>query len=103
MASAADRLIEGDPKSSVRVIIYEDLQCPDCADFRRMLDTQLLPRFAAKVAFEHRDFPLAKHAWARKAAIAARERREHVTPSNPQGYFGKAMEEKLTSMSASQP
>jgi Peptidase C13 family len=38
-----------------------------------------------------------------KAAIAARERREHVTPSNPQGYFGKAMEEKLASMSASQP
>jgi protein-disulfide isomerase len=72
MASAADRLIEGDPKSSVRVIIYEDLQCPDCADFRRMLDTQLLPRYGSKVAFEHRDFPLAKHAWARRAAVAAR-------------------------------
>ena len=72
IASAADRLIEGDPKSSVRVIIYEDLQCPDCADFRRMLDTQLLPRYASKVAFEHRDFPLAKHAWARQAAVAAR-------------------------------
>jgi protein-disulfide isomerase len=72
IASAADRLIEGDPKSSVRVIIYEDLQCPDCADFRRMLDTQLLPRYASKVAFEHRDFPLAKHAWARRAAVAAR-------------------------------
>jgi protein-disulfide isomerase len=37
-----------------------------------MLDTTLLPRFGAKVAFEHRDFPLARHAWARKAAIAAR-------------------------------
>jgi hypothetical protein len=38
-----------------------------------------------------------------KAAIAARERREHVTPSDPQGYFGKAMEEKLASMGASEP
>jgi protein-disulfide isomerase len=70
---AADKhLIEGLAQSPVRVLIYEDLQCPDCADFRRMLDTRLLPRYAATVRFEHRDFPLAKHAWARKASIAAR-------------------------------
>jgi protein-disulfide isomerase len=70
--AAEQRLIEGNPASRVRVLIYEDLQCPDCADFRRMLDEKLLPRYGGKVAFEHRDFPLAKHAWARKAAIAAR-------------------------------
>lgn len=70
--SATEHLIEGAAQSPVRVIIYEDLQCPDCADFRVMLDEKLLPRFATKVRFEHRDFPLAKHAWARKAAIAAR-------------------------------
>lgn len=70
---AADRMpVEGNPSSSVRVIIYEDLQCPDCADFRKMLDEQLLPKYGKKVAFEHRDFPLAKHAWARKAAVASR-------------------------------
>jgi hypothetical protein len=33
-----------------------------------------------------------------KAAIAEREHREHVTPSNPQAYFGAKMEAKLTSM-----
>jgi hypothetical protein len=33
-----------------------------------------------------------------KAAIAARERREHIEASKPQAYFGKAMEEKLASM-----
>lgn len=71
-AAAADRLVEGNPSSQVRVIIYEDLQCPDCAAFRRMLDEKLLPAFASQVAFEHRDFPLPKHAWARQAAIAAR-------------------------------
>jgi len=38
-----------------------------------------------------------------KTAIAARERREHVDASNPQAHFGKAMEEKLASMSAPQP
>lgn len=68
----ADRLVEGTPSSSVRVVIYEDLQCPDCAVFRTMLDRQILPKYASKAAFEHRDFPLPKHRWARKAAIAAR-------------------------------
>jgi len=72
MSAAAQHLVEGNPGATVRVIIYEDLQCPDCAAFRRMLDEKLLPRHGAKVAFEHRDFPLAKHSWARKAAIAAR-------------------------------
>lgn len=65
-------VVEGFAESKVRVLIYEDLQCPDCAAFRRMLDDKLLPRYAARIAFVHRDFPLAKHAWARKAAIAAR-------------------------------
>lgn len=70
---AADQhLMEGAAQSPVRVLIYEDLQCPDCAVFRTMLDNELLPRYAATVRFEHRDFPLAKHAWARKAAVAAR-------------------------------
>ena len=54
------------------MIVYEDLQCPDCAVFREMMDKTLLPRFGSQVAFEHRDFPLAKHAFARKGAIAAR-------------------------------
>lgn len=68
---AAQHLIEGSAQSPVRVVIYEDLQCPDCADFRVMLDEKLLPRYASTVRFEHHDFPLSKHAWARKAAIAA--------------------------------
>jgi len=70
--AAGQHLIEGAAQSPVRVLIFEDLQCPDCADFRTMLEEKLLPRYASTVRFEHRDFPLAKHAWARKAAIAAR-------------------------------
>lgn len=69
---AAQHLTEGAPHSRVRAIIYEDLQCSDCADFRNMLDTQLLPKYGSTVTFEHRDFPLPKHAWARLAAIAGR-------------------------------
>lgn len=33
-----------------------------------------------------------------KAAIAARERAEHITPSNPQAYFGAKIEAKLAAM-----
>jgi len=70
--SGQQPVVEGLAESKVRVLIYEDLQCPDCAEFRRMMDDKLLPRYANRVAFVHRDFPLAKHAWARQAAIAAR-------------------------------
>jgi protein-disulfide isomerase len=70
--SGQQTLVEGLAESKVRVIIYEDLQCPDCAAFRRMLDDKILPRYGDKIAFVHRDFPLAKHAWARKAATASR-------------------------------
>ena len=73
LAISAQQLpVEGLASSPVKVLIFEDLQCPDCADFRKMLDEKLLPRFAGKVAFIHRDFPLAKHAWARQAAVASR-------------------------------
>jgi protein-disulfide isomerase len=65
-------MTEGNPKSGIRVIVYEDLECPDSAAYTAMLDERLLPRYGALVAFEHRDFPLPKHAWARRAAIAAR-------------------------------
>lgn len=71
-SAASGRLVEGFPNSAVHVVIYEDLQCPDCADFRKMMDEKLLPKYKSTVAFEHHDFPLAKHAWARKAAIASR-------------------------------
>ncbi len=74
--SAQKHPVEGAPQSLVKVLIFEDLQCPDCADFRAMLDQKLLPKYAATVNFEHRDFPLAKHAWTRKAATAARFFRE---------------------------
>lgn len=77
MMSAQKMPVEGNENSKVRVIVYEDLQCPDCADFRKMLDEHLLPKYGKKVAFEHRDFPLPKHAWARKAAIASRMMAEH--------------------------
>jgi protein-disulfide isomerase len=65
-------LVEGNPASPVKVVIYEDLQCGDCLNFRMLLDAKLLPKYGARVAFLHRDFPLPRHDWARPAAVAAR-------------------------------
>ncbi|MCC6344096.1 MAG: thioredoxin domain-containing protein [Bryobacterales bacterium] len=65
-------LIEGDAGSAVRVVIYEDLQCKDCAWLRRKLDDRLIPAFADRVGFEYRDFPLPKHSWARRASVASK-------------------------------
>ena len=65
-------VVEGNPASSVKVIIYDDLQCGDCARFRAMFDEKILPKYGARVAFIHRDNPLGKHDWARPAAVAAR-------------------------------
>ncbi len=71
-AETPQAVVEGWASSPVRVIAYEDLQCPDCATYRKMLDEKLLATYRAKVAFEHRDFPLPKHSWARPGAVAAR-------------------------------
>ena len=65
-------VVEGNPASSVKVLIYEDLQCADCARFEVMLNQKILPRYGPKVAFIHRDFPLGRHDWAVPAAMAAR-------------------------------
>jgi len=58
--------------SRLRVVIFEDLQCPDSAAFGIMLHEKLLPKYASRVDFERRDFPLPKHDWARAAAMASR-------------------------------
>jgi len=70
--SGQQQIVDGLHESKEGVMMHEDLQCPDCAAFRRMLDEKILPRYGDKIAFVHRDFPLAKHSWARKAAIASR-------------------------------
>ena len=48
-------LIEGNAKSPVRILIFEDLGCSDCATLRKMLDEHLLPKYKTRAAFEHRD------------------------------------------------
>ncbi|HTA43197.1 MAG TPA: thioredoxin domain-containing protein [Bryobacteraceae bacterium] len=70
--AARTDVIEGNTGSSVRLLVYEDLQCDDCARFEAMLEQKILPKYSSKIVIVHRDFPLAKHDWARQAAMAAR-------------------------------
>ena len=78
--AARTEMVEGNPASEVKVVIYSDLQCPDCQRLRSILDERILPKYGKRVAFVHRDFPLGKHDWARQGAIAAR----WVSEQNPQ-------------------
>lgn len=70
--SAQEYVVEGNKASAVRVVAYEDLQCSDCAAYRKMLDERLLPKYGTSVAFEHREYPLRKHQWARPASLVSR-------------------------------
>ena len=72
MSATRSELVEGNPASTVKVVIYEDLACSDCARLRVMLDEKILPKYGKRVAFVHRDFPLPRHDWARPAALAGR-------------------------------
>jgi protein-disulfide isomerase len=71
-ATPAQDPVAGNPKAAVRVIIYQDLECPDCARWHGVLQNQTIPRFGSQVAFEFRDFPLPQHLWSFNAAVLAR-------------------------------
>lgn len=71
-AAAAPDPVVGDVHSSVRVIVYQDLECPDCARWHQVFTSQLIPQFGAKVGFEFRDYPLPQHLWSFNAAVLAR-------------------------------
>lgn len=60
----------GDVNAPVTVVEYTDFECPSCAAMHPVLE-QVLPTYGTKVRLVVRNFPLAKHAFARKAAEAA--------------------------------
>lgn len=62
----------GNPRARVRVVIFEDLECPDCAHWHGVMKKQFFPVYRSRVRFEFRDFPLPQHAWAFNAAVVAR-------------------------------
>ena len=57
------------PGSKVAIVVFEDLQCPDCANAAPLLEEA---QKTYKIPLVRHDFPLTKHNWSKQAAILAR-------------------------------
>jgi protein-disulfide isomerase len=68
--SIDDDPVQGDANAPVTIVEFTDFQCPSCAAMHPVLD-EVLKSYGNKVRLVVRDFPLAMHANARKAAEAA--------------------------------
>ena len=77
--SVDDDPVRGDANAAVTIVEFTDFQCPSCAAMSPVLD-EVLKTYGNKVRLVVRDFPLAMHANARKAAEAA-------NAANAQGKF----------------
>jgi len=67
---AADSAAFRPPKGTrVALVVFEDLQCPDCANASPLLEEAVR---TYKIPLVRHDFPLPKHNWSRQAAILAR-------------------------------
>lgn len=55
--------------AKVALVVFEDLQCPDCANAAPLLEEA---QKTYKIPLVRYDFPLPKHNWSKQAAIFAR-------------------------------
>jgi protein-disulfide isomerase len=77
--STDDDPARGEKSAPVTVVVFTDFQCPSCAAMHPVVD-EALKSYGNRVRLVVRDFPLAMHAQARKAAEAA-------NAANAQGKF----------------
>src|SRR5512146_1903585 len=69
-AHAQDASVLKPPKGArVALVVFEDLQCPDCARANPLLEQAARTYSIPIVRY---DFPLPMHAWAQQAAVLAR-------------------------------
>ncbi len=60
----------GAASPQVTIVVYDDFQCPYCADMYRTLFADSMKEYADRVRIIFKDFPLFEiHPWARRAAI----------------------------------
>jgi protein-disulfide isomerase len=77
--SVDDDPVRGNAAAAVTIVEFTDFQCPACAAMQPILE-EVMKTYANRVKLVVRDFPLAMHANARKAAEAA-------NAANAQGKF----------------
>lgn len=68
-AAADGSQLQLPPGADVAIVVFEDLQCPDC---RRAHPDLLEAAATHRVPLVVRDFPITRHVWAFPAAILAR-------------------------------
>jgi protein-disulfide isomerase len=68
--STDDDPSRGAPNAPVTVVVFSDLQCPSCGANHSMIE-ETVNSYGNQVRLVYRDFPLAMHENARKAAEAA--------------------------------
>lgn len=66
---AVHRALRPPPGASVALVVFEDLQCPDCKRASPLLEEASR---AYKIPLVRHDFPLPKHDWSFDAAVFAR-------------------------------
>lgn len=67
-----NRPARGGPESApVRIVVFDDLQCPFCAKMHKALFPAILARYGDKVRIVYKDAPLSIHPWATYAAVDA--------------------------------
>ncbi len=67
---AADSHSIGNASASAYLVEFSDFQCPACRAFAPAVD-ELVTKYPDKLLFVYRHFPLAKHEFAKPAAMAA--------------------------------
>ncbi len=66
---ATQRALRPPPGAAVALVVFEDLQCPDCKRAAPLLEEAAR---AYKIPLVRHDFPLPKHSWSFDAAVLAR-------------------------------
>lgn len=67
---ATDSFSVGNASASAYLVEFSDFQCPACRTFAPVVD-ELSTKYAKKLLFVYRHYPLSKHEFAKTAAMAA--------------------------------
>lgn len=78
------RPVRGNPDAKVTVVVYDDFQCPYCAQMHHTLFPDLLKAYSDRVRFIYKDYPLYEiHPWANHAAVDA----GCLATQNPEAFW----------------
>ncbi len=64
------RPVRGNPEAPVTLVMFDDLQCPYCAQMHTAI-TKMIEQYGGRVRTIYKSFPLPNHSWGRRGAVAA--------------------------------